>query len=131
MNLNAFQPLSPDQPIDFPVDNSACQVHTVTDVTGQHFLLAFRGDPPDKENADDYVDVHALTYSLDHMPPFQITSRLDPPIHVNFPPGDTSFASTGTAYVEASGRLLVASSYRWAEGAPWANYVSRVDECPS
>jgi hypothetical protein len=129
LNLNAFQPASP---VDFPVDNSACQVHTVTDVTGQHFLLAFRGDPPDKEHADDYVDVHALTYSLDHTPPFEITTRLDPPIHVNFPPGDTSFASTGTAYVEASGRLLVASSYRWAEHkTPWANYVSRVDECPS
>jgi hypothetical protein len=130
MNLNAFQPL-PEQPFAFPVDNRACQVHIVLDVTGQHFLLALRSDPPDDENADDYVDVHALTYSLDQTPPFEITSRLDPAIQLNFPPGDTSFASTGTAYVEASGRLLVASSYRWAEEGPGDNYVSRVDECPS
>jgi hypothetical protein len=53
MNLSAFQLASPDQPIAFPADNHACQVHIVIDVTGQHFLLAFRSDPPDKENADD------------------------------------------------------------------------------
>ena len=127
MNLDAFRP-APVDPPDFPVDSSACQVHIVTDNTGQHFLLAFRGEPPDTEDADDYVDVHAVTF-----PPLQITHRLDDPIHINFPPGDTSFASTGTAYVESSGRLLLASSYRWAEdeGPGDSNYVSRVDECPS
>ncbi len=128
MNLDAFQRPSFALPVDFPVDHNASQVHTVTDVTGQHFLLAFRGDPPDKEDADDYVDVHALTF-----PPLEITPRLDDSIQINFTPGDTSFASTGTAYVEASGRLLVASSYRWAEGGGPGDrgYVSRVDECPS
>jgi hypothetical protein len=127
MNLSAFRPASGDQP-DFPVDNRACQVHTVTDVTGQHYLLAFRGEPPDTEDAEDYVDLHTITF-----PPLAVTPRIIEPVHITFAPGDTSFASTGTAYVEASGRLLLASSYRWAEdeGPGDSNYVSRVDECPS
>jgi hypothetical protein len=35
--------------------------------------------------------------------------------------------------VERSGRLLLSSSYRWAEdeGPGTSSYVSRVDECPS
>jgi hypothetical protein len=128
MNLDALRPASPDSTVEFPVDYDACQVHTVTDVTGEHFLLAFRGEPADTEDAVDYVDLHAVTY-----PPLQVTTRIVEPIHVTFAPGDTSFASTGTAYVEASGRLLLASSYRWAEdeGPGHSNYVSRVDECPS
>jgi hypothetical protein len=52
---------------------------------------------------------------------------------VVFRPGDTGFVSTGTHYVEQSGRLLLSSSYRWAEdeGPGSSSYVSRVDECPS
>ena len=50
--------------------------------------------------------------------------------HIFLRPGDTSFASTGTHYVEPAGRLLVSSSYRWAEdeGPGSSGYVSRVDE---
>jgi hypothetical protein len=54
-------------------------------------------------------------------------------VHVVFRPGDTGFASTGTHYVENTGRLLLSSSYRWAEdeGPGSSSYVSRVDECAS
>jgi len=54
-------------------------------------------------------------------------------VHIFFRPGDTSFTSTGTHHVEPSGRLLLSSSYRWAneEGPGDSSYVSRVDECPS
>ena len=64
--------------------------------------------------------------------PFSISYRLFS-THITFKPGDTSFASTGTHHVERSGRLLLASSYRWSkdEGPGASSYVSRVDECPS
>ena len=53
--------------------------------------------------------------------------------------GDTGFASTGTHYVDAAGRLLLSSSYRWSKqneaGEPrqdhGGDYLSRVDECVS
>ena len=133
MRLHAFQRVPPDR-IDFPVDSHACQVHAVKDVSGKHFVLAFRSEPPDKEQAVDFVDVHDLTFDQMKTPPLEITGRItDEPIHVTFRPSDTSFASTGTAYVEASGRLLLATSYRWSEdqGPGSSSYVSRVDECPS
>jgi hypothetical protein len=52
---------------------------------------------------------------------------------ITFRPGDTGFSSTGTHHVEHSGRILVSSSYRWAEceGPGRSRFVSRVDECPS
>jgi hypothetical protein len=127
MNVAAFQPISPESTFPFPVSKDAQQVHLIRDASGKWFLLAFRSDPPDKEDATDYVDVHAVEFS-----PFSITPKFDT-VHVFFKPGDTSFASTGTHYVEKSGRLLISSSYRWSEdeGPGGTSYVSRVDECPS
>jgi hypothetical protein len=54
-------------------------------------------------------------------------------VHIFLRPGKTSFASTGTHYVDRKGRLLINSSYRWAEdeGPGDSGFVSRVDECPS
>lgn len=127
IDISAFQPTAPESIFAFPVSNAASQVQLVRDASGTWFLLAFRGDPPDKVDATDFVDVHRVEFS-----PFSITPRLDS-IHISFNPGDTSFASTGTSYVEQSGRLLISSSYRWSkdEGPGDSSYVSRVDECPS
>ena len=132
MKLHAFQRV-PSAGIAFPVDSRASQVHAVTDVSGKHYVLAFRSEPPDKEQADDFVDVHDLTLDQTKTPPLlEITGLIRDPIQVTFRAGDTSFASTGTAYVEASGRFLLATSFRWSEDdGPGDNYVSRVDECPS
>ena len=87
----------------------------------------FRGDPHDKEDAEDFVDVHEVEFS-----PFSVKPKLDS-IHIFLPEGKTSFASTGTHYVENTGRLPVSSSYRWSEdeGPGDSSFVSRVDECPS
>jgi hypothetical protein len=132
MKLHAFQRVPADR-INFPVDSHACQVHAVRDVSGKDFVLAFHSEPPDKEDADNFVDVHRITFDQTKTPPhLEISKRItEEPIQVNFRAG-TSFASTGTAYVEASGRLLLATSYRWSKDeGPGHNYVSRVDECPS
>src|SRR5262249_26419814 len=83
----------------FPYESQS-QVKLVRDSIGQWFLLSFRSDPPDS-NGDDYVDVYAVEFC-----PFSISPRLFS-VHVFFPSGDTGFASTGTHYVEASGRLLL------------------------
>jgi hypothetical protein len=105
----------------------ACQTKLIRDAEGKWYLLAFHSDPPDKENGTDYVDVYGVEFE-----PFGISYLLDS-VHVSFKPGDTGFASTGTHYVEKSGRLLISSSYRWAkdEGPGGSSFVSRVDECPS
>jgi hypothetical protein len=126
LEVSAFQPLSPDG-LPYPVSADACQVHLLQDRTGGWFLLAYRCDPPDKEQGTDFVDVHRVEPA-----PFAITPRVAS-VHVFLNPGDTSFASTGTHYVEPSGRLLISSSYRWSEdeGPGDSSYVSRVDECPS
>ena len=99
----------------------------VRDSTGGWFLLAFRSEPNDDPNGTDYVDVYPISFA-----PFQIGARLLSQ-HVFFRAGDTGFASTGAHFVEAAGRLLVSSSYRWSrdEGPGGSSYVSRVDECPS
>jgi hypothetical protein len=111
----------------FPLLGGPCQCKLVRDSTGTWSLLGFRSDPNDAENATDYVDVYPVSY-----PPLVIGDR-SAAVHVDFAPGDTSFASTGTHYVEPSGRLLVSSSYRWAEdeGPGSSGYVTRVDELPS
>src|SRR5438128_10821533 len=77
----------------------------VRDVTGTWSLLAFRSDPPTKEEAGDFVDVHAVQFS----PAFNIAEKHEA-VHVFFNHGATSFASTGPAYVEKSGRLLISRS---------------------
>ena len=109
MDVSAFQPTSPDSIFPFPVSKDASQVHLVRDVSGKFFLLAFRGDPPDKEDATDFIDIHEVEFS-----PFSIKPKLDS-IHIFLPEGKTSFASTGTHYVDNAGRLLISSSYRWSE----------------
>ena len=111
----------------FPLTGGPCQCKLVRDSAGAWSLLGFRCDPDDSENGTDYVDVYPVSY-----PPLVIGARTAA-VHVDFAPGDTSFASTGTHYVEASGRLLVSSSYRWAEdeGPGSSGYVTRVDELPS
>lgn len=127
MDVSAFQPTSPESIFAFPVSKDASQVHLIRDVSGKFFLLAFRGDPPENEDATDFVDVHEVEFS-----PFSIKPRRDS-IHIFFPSGRTSFANTGTHYVDKTGRLLISSSYRWSEdeGPGDSSFVSRVDECPS
>ncbi len=127
MDVAAFQPATPESLFPFPLIQGPSQNKLIRDATGQWFLLAFRSEPPDKENGTDYVDVYGVRFS-----PFMISYRLFK-VHISFKPGDTGFASTGTHYVEKSGRLLVSSSYRWAEdeGPGDSGFVSRVDECPS
>jgi hypothetical protein len=125
MEVSAFKPAGM---FPFPVlgRTGACQVKLVRDGTDQWFLLAFHSDPPDDPNGSDHVDVYGVAFE-----PFAISYLLGT-VHVSFKAGDTGYANTGTHYVEPSGRLLLSSSYRWAEdpGIP-AGYVSRVDELPS
>jgi hypothetical protein len=127
MNPGAFAPSSPVNMYPFPPINGPSQVKLVLDVDGNWYLLAFRADPPDETKGTDYVDVFGVNFS-----PFSISPLLAS-VHISFRPGDTGFASTGTHYVDKAGRLLVSSSYRWAEdeGPGDSGYVSRVDECPS
>jgi hypothetical protein len=127
MNVSAFQPVSPESLFPFPVSPEAQQAKLVRDSSGKWFLLGFRSERPDDPGGTDFVDVHSVEFS-----PFSISDRLFS-VHISFKPGDTGFASTGTHYVEKSGRLLISSSYRWSEdeGPGSSSYVSRVDECPS
>ena len=105
----------------------ASQVKLVRDADAEWFLLAFHSDPVTDPRGTDYVDLYGVQFE-----PFAISYLLDT-VHVSFAPGDTGFASTGTHYVEGSGRLLLLSSYRWSEdeGPGESSYVSRVDELPS
>lgn len=114
----------PEGMFPWPVTGGVSQTKLIRNTAGNWYLLAFRGDD---EHGDDYVDVYGVRFS-----PFAISYQLHA-VHVFFPPGDTGFVSTGTAYVEESGRLLLATSYRWAEdeGPGESSYVSRVDECSS
>jgi hypothetical protein len=127
LDVDAFRAVTPESWFPFPVTGGASQCKLVRDSTGQWYLLGFRSDPADDPNGTDYVDVYEVTWS-----PFRISYRLGS-VHISFKAGDTGFASTGTHYVEPSGRLLVSSSYRWAEdqGPGNSGFVSRVDECPS
>lgn len=127
LDVTAFAPDPAATPFAFPVADGPCQTKLIRDLTGAWSLLAFRADPNDKEDATDYVDVYPVTFA-----PFAIGDRIAN-VHISFNAGDTGFASTGTHHVEASGRLLISSSYRWAEdeGPGSSSYVSRVDECPS
>jgi hypothetical protein len=127
LDVTAFELDPVGTPFVFPVADGPCQTKLIRDSTGWS-LLAFRGDPNDDENADDYVDVYPVTFA----PSFTIGNRIAS-VHISFNAGDTGFASTGTHHVEAPGRLLISSSYRWAqdEGPGGSSYVSRVDECPS
>ena len=126
LDVDAFQPAAAQSMFPFPVQG-ACQTKLVRDATGAWYLLGFRSDPTDDPNGTDYVDVYGVRFS-----PFSISHLLFS-VQVFFKPGDTGFASTGTHYVEPSGRLLLWSSYRWAEdeGPGDSSFVSRVDECPS
>jgi hypothetical protein len=126
MDVTAFQSDPLILPHPFPVVGSPCQTKLVRDPDGWS-LLAFRSYKDDAENGTDYVDVYPVIPD-----PFTICER-KAHVHIYFNAGDTSFASTGTHHVEASGRLLISSSYRWAEeeGPGSSSYVSRVDECPS
>jgi len=123
LDLAAFRP---EGMFPFPI-LGASQVKLVRDGEEAWYLLGFRSDPDDDPNGTDFVDVYGVRFD-----PFAITPLLFS-VHVIFKPGDTGFASTGTHHVEPSGRLLLSSSYRWAndEGPGDSSYVSRVDECPS
>ena len=127
LDLSAFHPADPAREFSFPVASRASQVHLVTDSTGQHFLLAYRASKGDDETGDDFVDVHPVSFE-----PFAVSPAIVS-VHIFLRPGKTSFASTGTHYVDRKGRLLISSSYRWAEdeGPGDSGFVSRVDECPS
>ena len=98
MDLGAFRPASGGQPADFPVDSRASQVHTVTDVTGQHYLLAFRGEPPDTEDADDFVDLHTVTFppSWSHAGSSSPSTSPSPPATAT-----TSAASTNARHCQS------------------------------
>ena len=138
MNVYAFQavpaydivppanPLPQPNMFDSPIYSDASQIKLIRDSTDQWYLLGFRGDPDDSTSATDYIDLYPVSFS-----PFQIGARVPPaPMHVAFPAGDTSFASTGTHYVDALGRVMVSCSYRWAKDdlSNGAGYVTRVDE---
>jgi hypothetical protein len=100
----------------------------MTDLGGTHFVVAFRSMTDiESGDAEDVLDLHRLSF-----PPLSV-SQFPTINHIAFRPGDTSFENTGTLYVERSGRLLVSSSYRWAEDeVPGdTSYVSRIDELPS
>jgi hypothetical protein len=114
----------PHSMFPWPVTGGVSQTKLIRTMVGSWYLLAFRGH---KEHGDDFVDVYGVRFS-----PFAISDQLHS-THVFFPAGNTGFGSTGTHYVEDSGRLLLATSYRWAEdeGPGSSSYVSRVDECPS
>lgn len=123
LDLAAFRP---ECMFPFPA-LGASQVKLVRDGQGEWYLLGFRGDPDGDPNGSDFVDVYGVRFR-----PFSITPLLFS-VHIFLKPGDTSFTNTGTHHVEPSGRLLLSSSYRWAEdeGPGDSSYVSRVDECPS
>ena len=127
LDLSAFHPADAASEFSFPVAGRASQVHLVTDSTGLHFLLAYRASKDDDETGDDFVDVHPVSFE-----PFAVSPAIAS-VHIFLRPGKTSFASTGTHYVDRKGRLLISSSYRWAEdeGPGDSGFVSRVDECPS
>ena len=127
INLSAFTP-NP-VPLPYPNFQGACQIKLVHDRAGAWSLLGFRSDPSDDPNGADYVDVYRVTFNG---PTMTISARASSH-HIFLPSGDTGFASTGTHFVEPSGRMLLSSSYRWAkdEGPNGTSYVHRVDECPS
>lgn len=115
--------------VPFLVTGSPCQAKLVRDVSGAWFLLAFRCSDPGSETDEDWIDAYPVSVN----PQLSLASAPAVRVHIAFNPGRTSFASTGTCYVEPAGRLLVSSSYRWAadEGPGDSSFVSRVDECPS
>jgi hypothetical protein len=127
LDLSAFHPADAASEFSFPVASRASQVHLATDSTGLHFLLAYRASKDDDETGDDFVDVHPISFE-----PFAVSPAIAS-VHIFLRPGKTSFASTGNHYVDRKGRLLISSSYRWAEdeGPGDSGFVSRVDECPS
>src|ERR1051325_4827530 len=102
MNVAAFAAVG-----DFPfhLADGPCQCKLVRDAPGVWSLLAFHSEPNDSENGTDYVDISPVSPP----PNFAIRARTDK-VHVSFRPGDTSFASTGTHYVEPSGGWLWSSS---------------------
>jgi hypothetical protein len=125
LSLDAFKP---QEIFPFPVIGGACQTKLVKDSNADWYVLGYRSDPSDDPNGTDYVDVFGVRFD-----PFVISYKLAQ-VHISFPAGDTGFASTGTHYVEKTGRLLISSSYRWAENLsspPAQNFVCRVDELPS
>lgn len=128
LDISAFVPAAPESLFPFPVVGVVSQVKLIRHSMGQWFLLGFRSDPPDDPNGADYVDGYEARFS----PYFMISYRLTS-VHISLKPDDTGFASTGTHYVEPSGRLLVSSHYRWSEdkGPHGTSFVSRVDEYPS
>lgn len=127
LNVDAFRPAGM---FPFPVIGGACQTKLIRDVNDDWYLLGYRSDPDDDQNGTDYVDVFGVRFA-----PFAISYKLRPPIHISFAAGDTGFASTGTHYVDRSGRLLVSSSYRWpAYRFPpplLEEKFCRIDELPS
>jgi hypothetical protein len=127
LNLDAFQP---QEMFPFPVIGGACQTKLIKDSKGKWYLLGYRSDPQDKANGTDYVDVFGVRFN-----PFVISYKLCQ-VHIFFPAGDTGFANSGTHYVEKTGRLLISSSYRWAENIkpiadPVLEFAFRVDELSS
>jgi hypothetical protein len=127
MNVDAFKPVDREAIFPFPIVGQPCQAKLIRNTADDWHLLAFRSDPDDDPHGTDYVDVYPIKFN-----PFKMGNRLST-IHISFKPGDTGFANTGTHHVEVSGRLLISSSYRWAEdqGPGSSGYVSRVDEIPS
>jgi hypothetical protein len=127
MNIGAFRRAYPEITYPFPPTGGPSQAKLVRGLKNQWWLLAYRCVPNDSETGADYVDVYPVKFS----PAFEIADQSYSQ-HIFLRPGDTSFASTGTHYVELEGRLLVSSSYRWAEdeGPGSSGYVSRVDEIP-
>lgn len=127
MDVSAFRPTAEQSMFPFPLTDAPSQCKLIRDAADDWYLMAYRSDPEGDEHGEDLVDVYGVTFE-----PFSISYRLFT-VHITLRPGDTGFASTGTHHVERSGRLLVASSYRWSkdEGPGESSYVSRVDECPS
>jgi hypothetical protein len=142
MNVEKFEAVPPEDIVPpgianappntfaFPVNGDASQIKLIRDCTDQWFLLGFRCDPPDEaySGGTDYIDIYPVTFSpFKIMPPTSFS-----PQHIIFPSDGTSFASTGTHFVDPLGRLLVSSCFRWAQDkSDIAGYVTRVDELSS
>ena len=122
MNVSAFQPLP-----YFKFDGDlGSQAQLIRDSSNTWYLLAYNS-PDTSGFGDDSVHIRNIQFDGDAV---TLAFETAFPKPIFFPAGGTSFTNSGTHYVDNNGRLLIASSERWAqeEGDPYG-WESRVDEC--
>jgi hypothetical protein len=71
INIGAFRRAFPDITYPFPPTGGPCQAKLVRNRKDQWWLLAYRCEPNDSENGDDYVDVYPVKF----FPAFEIADR--------------------------------------------------------